>query len=160
KKLPYYAADNSTQFIGFIAGHQNTRLSEVRNDAKTLTKQLLANYVKNFNGHNFNVLAGYEDFYSFSEGLSAGSSNYVLTNFPYLDLRPQDFMNSTGNAHETAYRSYFGRLLYDYKNKYFLQATSRSDGSSRFHPDYRWGQFPSISAGWAISQESFMDEQN
>ena len=160
KQIPYYAADNPAQLAGYVAGHQSTNLSEGRDDSKTLTKQLLANYMNGFNGHNFNVLAGYEDFYAFSESLTAGASNYVLSSFPYLDLGPLDFMRSSGNANETAYRSLFGRLLYDYKNKYFLQANIRYDGSSRFHRDSRWGQFPSLSLGWALSEEPFMEGQN
>jgi TonB-linked SusC/RagA family outer membrane protein len=157
KQIKVFAADDPTQFTGFIAGNQATYLSEARNDAKTFTKQLLANYQKKFGFHRVNVLAGYEDFYSFNENLGAKASNYTLSNFPYLDLGPLDYMNNTGDASETAYRSYFGRLMYDYDNKYFLQANIRYDGSSRFHPDYRWGSFPSVSAGWTVSEEKFMD---
>jgi TonB-linked SusC/RagA family outer membrane protein len=157
KKISYYTAEDPTVFGGFIAGHQNTSLSELRSNGKSITKQLLANYIKKLGDHNFNLLAGYEDYYSFNESLTASSSNYVLTNFPYLDLGPLDFMRNSGNAYETSYRSFFGRMMYDYKNKYFLQANIRYDGSSRFHPDYRWGYFPSISAGWTVSEESFME---
>lgn len=57
-----------------------------------------------------------------------------------------------------AYNSWFGRLSYNYDNKYLLQANIRRDGSSRFHKDYRWGTFPSVSAGWVISEESFIQE--
>lgn len=156
KQIPYYAADDPSQFGGYIAGYQTTNLYEARNDAKTFTKQFLANYQKKLNSHNVNLLVGYEDYYSFNETLGAQATNYTLSNFPYLDLGPLDFMKNSGGASETAYRSFFGRLMYDFKNKYLLQANIRYDGSSRFHPDYRWGSFPSISAGWAISEEEFM----
>jgi hypothetical protein len=53
--------------------------------------------------------------------------------------------------------SYIGRLNYDYKGKYFLQAAFRRDGSSRFGPDNRWGNFPSVSLGWIVSDESFFN---
>lgn len=156
KEIRFYAADDPTLLAGHIGGHQTTNLYESRGDAKTFTKQLLANYRKKLHKHNFNMLAGYEDYYSFDESLRAQATNYVLSNFPYLDLASIDFMQNGGLAIETAYQSYFGRLLYDYGNKYFLQANIRYDGSSRFHRDYRWGSFPSVSVGWAISQESFM----
>ena len=156
KQIPVYAADDPTQFLTYIAGYQSTNLIETRNDAKNFTKQLLINYNKVINEHRFNVLAGYEDYYAFSESLGARANNYTLSNYPYLDLGPLNFMNNSGNAYETAYRSYFGRLIYEYDNRYFLQANIRYDGSSRFHPDYRWGSFPSVSVGWAISEEAFM----
>lgn len=160
KKITYSPADDPTVFGGFIAGHNNTVLNEGRDENRALTKQLLATYVKNFGGHSVNLLAGYEDYYNHNETMGARASNYVLSNYPYLNLGPLDFMYNSGNAYETAYRSYFGRLIYDYNNKYFLQANIRHDGSSRFHPDYRWGSFPSISAGWAVTEENFMKTQN
>ena len=53
-------------------------------------------------------------------------------------------------------RSYFGRLNYSYDNKYLLEGNMRYDGVSRFSPDSRWGLFPSVSAGWRITEEKFM----
>lgn len=159
KQIRYYNDDDPSQLAGYIGGHETSNLNEARNDGKSLTKQLFANYIKRIDGHNFNLMAGYEDNYTFGENLHAGATNYVLSNFPYLDLGPLDYMNNSGNASETAYRSYFGRLMYDYKNRYFLQANIRYDGSSRFAKDYRWGSFPSISAAWAISEEKFMKNQ-
>uniref|UniRef100_UPI00266E9D89 SusC/RagA family TonB-linked outer membrane protein n=1 Tax=uncultured Bacteroides sp. TaxID=162156 RepID=UPI00266E9D89 len=63
----------------------------------------------------------------------------------------------TGNYNEWAMRSYFGRINLNWDNKYLLEANLRADGSSKFAPDNRWGYFPSISAGWRISQEKFMN---
>jgi TonB-linked SusC/RagA family outer membrane protein len=57
---------------------------------------------------------------------------------------------------EWAMQSYFGRANYDYKGKYLLEANLRYDGTSKVSPDYRWGLFPSMSAGWLISEENFM----
>lgn len=64
--------------------------------------------------------------------------------------------NITGNYNEWAMRSYFGRININWDDKYLLEANLRADGSSRFAPDKRWGYFPSVSAGWRISQEKFM----
>ena len=63
----------------------------------------------------------------------------------------------TGNYNEWAMRSYFGRINLNWDNKYLLEANLRADGSSKFAPGHRWGYFPSISAGWRISQEKFME---
>lgn len=160
KQIPFYSAADASVFSGYISGYNTTSLNETRNDGRTFTKQLLVNYSKKLNNHNINLLAGYEDFYSFDEQLSAGADNYTLSNFPYLDLGPLDFKRNGGSAFETAYRSFFGRLIYDYKSKYLLQANLRYDGSSRFDPDYRWGAFPSISLGWVASEESFFPKNN
>ena len=63
----------------------------------------------------------------------------------------------TGNYTEWAMRSYFGRVNLNWDNKYLLEANLRADGSSRFSPSKRWGYFPSVSAGWRISEENFME---
>ncbi|MCH5214060.1 MAG: TonB-dependent receptor [Muribaculaceae bacterium] len=63
----------------------------------------------------------------------------------------------TGNYTEWAMRSYFGRINLNWDDKYLLQANIRADGSSRFSPSKRWGYFPSVSAGWRLSEEKFME---
>ena len=64
--------------------------------------------------------------------------------------------NISGNYTEWAMRSYFGRINLSWDDKYMLEANLRADGSSKFAPGHRWGYFPSVSAGWRISEESFM----
>jgi len=63
----------------------------------------------------------------------------------------------TGNYNEWAMRSYFGRINLNWDDKYLLEANLRADGSSKFAPEHRWGYFPSVSAGWRISEEHFLD---
>ena len=65
--------------------------------------------------------------------------------------------NITGNYNEWAMRSYFGRINLNFDDRYLLEANLRSDGSSKFAKSHRWGYFPSVSAGWRISQERFAD---
>ncbi|MDE7143148.1 MAG: TonB-dependent receptor, partial [Muribaculaceae bacterium] len=62
----------------------------------------------------------------------------------------------SGNYTEWAMRSYFGRINLNWDDKYLLEANFRADGSSKFAPDSRWGYFPSVSAGWRVSEEAFM----
>ncbi len=64
------------------------------------------------------------------------------------------------NSYQEDYKieSYFGRLAYDYADKYYVEGTWRTDGSSRFHKDYRWGQFWSLGASWRLSQEEFLKD--
>ncbi|MCE5345576.1 MAG: TonB-dependent receptor [Bacteroidales bacterium] len=152
------AWDDPTLITGFVRGAETTKLTEYRNDSKSYTTQFLANYLKDFGRHSLNLLAGYENFYSFNENLSASRDQYALSTFPYLNLGPLAYRDNSGSAYEYASRSYFGRVMYNYNNRYLFQANARYDGSSRFYKDYRWGLFPSFSAGWVISEESFMKD--
>ncbi len=156
KAIPYMSADDPNVVAGYVESYTSTLLEETRNDSYNITIQGFANYMKTFGKHDLNVMAGYETYYSKWEYLGASRDQYELDNFPYLDLGPLEFRDNSGNATEVAYRSWFGRVAYNFDNKYLLQANIRYDGSSRFHSDYRWGAFPSFSAGWVMSEENFM----
>lgn len=155
-KVPYSPWDNPELTLGYLSGYNQTNLSEIRNDNYRYTTQFLATYDKQIGKHNLNLLAGYEYFYAFNENLGASRNQYLLASYPYLDIGPLEFRDNSGGAFENAYRSWFGRVMYNYQSKYLLQANIRYDASSRFAPGYRWGAFPSFSAGWAVSEESFM----
>lgn len=134
-----------------------TVLSEGRNDNMSLTGQLLADYSKEFaGGHSLGILGGYEELYNFNESMGASRSGFALNDFPYLNAGSQELRDNYGNASESALRSFFGRVKYDYNGKYYIQGNLRYDRSSRFGKQYREAVFPSVSAGWAISEENFM----
>lgn len=160
QQVKAYSATDPTQFLTFIEGCTTTKLIEQRSESYSLNSQLLINYSKSFNSHDFSAFVGYEDFYNFSESLSASRDQFLFDSYPYLDQGPVTFRDNGGSAFETAYKSAFGRVTYGFKGKYLLQANVRYDGSSRFNADYRWGTFPSISAGWVISEEGFMPKNN
>lgn len=160
KAIPYASSDDPNIVEGYVEGYNTTYLGENRNDGYNVTLQGIINYDKSFGKHNLNLMAGYETYYSFDESLSASRDQYELDNFPYLDLGPLELRDNGGSASEVAYRSWFGRLMYNYDNRYLFQANVRYDGSSRFHSDYRWGTFPSFSAGWVLSEEKFMKNLN
>jgi TonB-linked SusC/RagA family outer membrane protein len=157
KAIPYTNWDDPDVIIGYINGAKTTSLTEGRDDGYDITTQLLANYTKTIGEHHINLLAGYENYYSFYESLGASSDDYLLNAYPYLDLANKNFLGVNGNASEYASRSFFSRIMYDYKNKYLLQTNARYDGSSRFDKDYRWGLFPSLSIGWVLSKEPFLE---
>jgi TonB-linked SusC/RagA family outer membrane protein len=136
----------------------STSVSETRNDNHSLTKQLYANYKLQLKRHSIGLMAGYEDYSYKWENEGASRTNYSLVNFPYLDLGPEDYQFNSGNAGHNAYRSFFGRMMYSWADRYMLQANIRSDGSSRFAEGYRWGTFPSVSAGWVISEEPWFNK--
>lgn len=141
-----------------VPGRATTSVAETRNKTRSLTMQFYANYKLQLNRHSIGVMAGYED-YSFRwEELGASRSNYNLDNYPYLNLGPEDYQYNSGKAGHNAYRSVFGRVMYSWADRYLLQANIRSDGSSRFADGHRWGTFPSVSAGWIVSEESWFNK--
>jgi TonB-linked SusC/RagA family outer membrane protein len=115
------------------------------------------NYQKTFrNDHNLSAMAGYNQESSYYREL-AGSRTYFPTD-DMAELNGGSSLNqsTSGTANEWAIQSLFGRLAYDFKGKYLFEANARYDGTSRIAPDTRWGLFPSLSAGWRISEEAFM----
>jgi TonB-linked SusC/RagA family outer membrane protein len=134
-------------------------LTEGRSETLAITGQLLADYHKEFTGGNsIGVLGGYEELYYSNESLGASRSGFALTNFPYLNAGSQELRDNSGSASESALRSFFGRVKYDFNNKYYIQGNLRYDKSSRFGKQYRDALFPSLSAGWAISEEALMKD--
>lgn len=126
-----------------------------------VNSQYLAEYKTDFSGtlHNFSILAGYE-LYKLKIQFQEGSNEHLYN--PYI--------GETGNADGTSSRQlssytadyitqgFMARIQYDYDNRYFLSGSYRRDGSSRFAPGHRWGDFGSIGAAWLISSEGFMSD--
>lgn len=106
--------------------------------------------------HSFSALLGAsrEDFST--KNVSAFRDVFILPGYPVLDTGSAENQQSSGGASEWALQSFFGRVNYDYKSKYLLELNGRYDGSSRFAKGRKYGFFPSFSAGWRISEESFM----
>jgi TonB-linked SusC/RagA family outer membrane protein len=116
----------------------------------------LLTYNRSFGNHNLSGLLGYT-----AEKYETRASNQRHTNFPDDLLTIINNNTSTVNTSNTSESEqtlvgYFGRVNYDYKEKYLLGASLRTDGSSKFGSNNRWGTFPSFSAGWRISSEPFM----
>ncbi|OIN60901.1 SusC/RagA family TonB-linked outer membrane protein [Arsenicibacter rosenii] len=154
KRITFTNPDGS---ISSFSNQARTTLTEGRNEGLMLTGQLLANYARTFGGtHSLDLLAGYEEIYNKTESLSASRSGFALTNFPYLNAGSIELRDNAGSASEVGLQSVFGRLKYDYKSKYYIQGNLRYDQSSRFSSQYRGALFPSVSAGWALTEESFM----
>ncbi len=157
KAIPVYDAYDTDVMLGYVSGYTSNSLSEERRNVKSLEKQFLVSYDKTFGkAHNFNAMAGYEDYIYTYETMSASTNDMSLSTFPYLNLANKNSLAVAGNSYQNAYRSFFGRVMYNYDSRYYLQLNARGDGSSRFHKNYRWGFFPSASVGWVISNEKFM----
>jgi len=117
----------------------------------------LLEYNKQFGKHNVNLMVSHEAQESEYQALSAGRTGF-LTN-DVFDVNAGDPLTATngGGTYPWSMESYLGRLNYNYDNRYLLTATFRTDGSPNFGSENRWGNFPSLSAAWRISQEKFFN---
>lgn len=159
KAVPVYDAYETDVLLGYVSGYNANSLSEARSDSKTYETQVIATYDRTFaKKHSLNVMAGYEDYMYTYEKLTAGSNEMDLSTYPYLDLANKNSISVGGNSYQNAYRSFFGRVMYNYGGRYYVQLNARGDASSRFHKDYRWGFFPSASVGWVMSNEKFLSD--
>lgn len=111
-----------------------------------------------FDKHGVKMLLGasLETFHTSS--FRAYRDGFIFPEYEVLDAGLLDNQQASGNASEWALQSFFGRLNYDYDSRYLLEVNARYDGSSRFAEGHKFGFFPSVSAGWRISAESFMSD--
>ena len=130
-------------------------ISESHINTLTQTLNVTATYQKNINRHDFKLLGGFSQEWAHTNTLSAGRKLLLLDGIEAIDVGTDEITNG-GGAEEWALRSFFGRLNYNYDEKYLLEANVRRDGTSRFAKQNRWGYFPSFSAGWNFSKEKFM----
>lgn len=127
---------------------------------KYLTGQLLAEYQLKLNKHDVSILGGWSVEENEYQWLSAKRTNIVGNEVPALGLGSTDGWSNDATQTDWALVSGFMRLNYDYADKYLFEANFRADASSRFSKKNRWGIFPSFSAGWRITEEEFMKDQN
>ena len=152
KVIDYYDVDGN--FVRYMPLLQTLSMSK----SYTINQDLkfLVNFNHSFGQHHVSALAGFQqitDYYEYVTAHREGST------FIYDQLNAFPVGNQTGNGgtYEWALQSWFGRINYDFLGKYLIEGNVRYDGSSRFAKGYKWGLFPSFSAGWRFSSESFME---
>jgi TonB-linked SusC/RagA family outer membrane protein len=114
----------------------------------------LLNYTKQINKHNFDFLLGHEYYELNSNYLAAGKQGFAFGGLYELTAASVP-TGADSQIDIYSIESYFSRLNYNFDDKYYISGSYRSDGSSRFHPDNRWGNFWSVGASWRISKEEF-----
>lgn len=122
---------------------------------KSWKTNFLLSWSHSFSLHDISAMTGYEEYRKWGDEVDIskeGMSSISLTDFDAMT----DPYYIKGKSFEYSSRSLFGRINYTFDNRYLLELNMRYDGSSRFSPDSRWGFFPSLSAGWRISEEEFM----
>ncbi len=144
-----YNAPLEPPFLDESRGEQYSTLIE-----NTLT------FDQSFGDHNLNVLAGYVEqqvHFANSQGINRGYTADASGNYRQVLSAGTQNPSALGIQWNQALRSLLGRITYDYAGRYYLTASVRRDGVSRFGPDHKWGNFPAASVGWRISNEDFFD---
>ena len=155
-----YSTTNNQKFDNPVIGDgatNNGRFTSSAYQYTTVTGQQLLTWNKNYGVHNIDLMMGHENYsyeQKYTSGMNTGmavSGNLVLGNF---------LTNSyyEGYDDEDKTESYLARARYNYDEKYFVEGSFRRDGSSRFHPDNRWGNFFSLGASWNAKREAFLQD--
>jgi TonB-linked SusC/RagA family outer membrane protein len=120
--------------------------------------EFTANYSKQFNKHKLDVLGGYTIQKTTGDTLEVKAQGFQDDRIQELNAKGADaalFTLTTASKYTYTLMSYLGRINYNYDSRYYLTVSFRTDASSRFGRENRWGNFPSVAAGWNISNESF-----
>ena len=146
-------------FYNDISGGGSVAMEYTR--AFTLDQQYLISYKRRFaQEHNLEILAGWEEYWYRTQGMS-GSNDHLFNPFiaelsnAYGELPTSNNLSSSTLDFKTA--GFLARVQYDLMDRYFLNATYRYEGSSRFSANSRWGHFGLVGVAWLISREGFMD---
>lgn len=167
-KKAYWGNQNFTPLFYLSSTYSNLVLNSLTRTTQTKFEwsfENTLNYQNKFGDHNFNVLLG-TGYYDYNIGFGQSVTHKGLPISSYEDASfnfDVPLINQTSSAwdnQEWNKASYFGRLIYDFKNKYLFTGTLRYDGSSIFGANHHWGIFPSFSLGWNVDKENFWPENN
>ena len=145
------------QIIAQMELNSGRSATVAQNQDYQLNTNLLLEYTKNIGNHNLKAMGGYETLQ-----YRADNINVTREQFPNNEVQGVNaglnLVAGGGTIAEWTMESYFGRLNYNFKDKYLFEANVRADGSSRFKKGNRWGYFPSFSAGWNMTEEDFLKD--
>ena len=160
--ITYQYVPSTNTYEPLKYGPSAPNLNQSLQNVSLLTANIKLNYSLHLGPHNISAFAAYEQSKIDTATFAAGRLNFLSTDLPELSQgggAPTDYSNSGGSIAYSR-RNIFGRIDYDYQGKYLLEFQLRRDGSSIFGPDHQYGVFPGVSAGWRLSQESFMEKLN
>ena len=147
-------------FSNEMTGFARAEIAEdIRGENYTLVSTNTANYTNAIGEHNFELLAGMETNRYHGNSLSLQTTGFVNQQYELRRIVAlgDQLLKKGGGAGESSRLGYFGRMNYNYADRYLLTASVRRDGVSTFAPGHQWGTFPAFSAGWRVSQESWFN---
>jgi TonB-linked SusC/RagA family outer membrane protein len=143
-------------YVGDRYRNDIATLDDTRGDHYIMLMENILSYSREFGQHQVNTMAGYTAQYSHWQQIVGHAGGFEEPYSRVIDAGPDiDYNSVSGSAREATLLSWLGRLNYSYADRYLLTANFRRDGSSKFGPDYRWGNFPSLALGWKIHNEQF-----
>ena len=151
----------STSTLAINSGREG-EASQGYNKNRQESLEWLLNFRMEKNNHNLGAMAGYSYQYWMNNGLNAENKDFTSDALTWDNLGDGAYNKEEGRNGMGSYRNdakliaFFGRVTYDYKQRYLLTASLRYEGSSKFGINNKWGYFPAVSAGWRISDEAFM----
>ncbi len=158
----YYETQNHVSNTKYSAGGYASRGTD---NYTGNYAELSANYKKAIGNHSFSVLGGYNHEDNMNEGFWANNKYFPTDSYTYNNIgigsglpKGEAGMDSYKNSDKLI--AVFSRVTYSFANKYLLMASIRREGSSKFGDDHKWGNFPGVSIGWRINEESFMSNTN
>jgi TonB-dependent starch-binding outer membrane protein SusC len=155
-KFFFFNPSTATSAINVPVPTLAVSIRQAREEVSWLNENLIT-YNRNINDHSFEVLAGFTNQRFRQDFSRIQADTYADDRLPTIQGALNINRGGTINGvNEWALTSYLSRLTYNYKGKYLFTASIRTDGSSRFGTNNRWGTFPSVSAGWVVSDEAFM----
>ena len=151
--------DGSAFLIGTPKGTADPYLRNYYDDANTKTFNIKADFTRSFGDHNLSAFVAYENSEFQGKGIDAFRRYFISDQLPYLFAGGDAEKNNGEFVAIDSRINYFGRLSYNYQEKYLFQFSMRRDGSLRFSKESgRWGNFPGVLAGWNISKERFWQQ--
>ena len=141
-----------------LRGYSAPELAEDYDRSVRKLMNVSFNYARDFGDHSFNLFGAYEEIDQNSNNFGAFRKYFISEVVKTLDAGADADQDNWGSMEIYARKSWIGRVNYSYKGKYLVEGIIRRDGSLKFPPDSRWGNFPGLLLGWRASEENFWKE--
>lgn len=161
KRASFYTYESGADLYSFAG--QSVEPSSLREDhamGTNLVQQYSLNYNREFNGHHISGLAMFETTINHNKSFYTKVQDFKTTIIEEMVAGDADTAINGSGSSNYGRVSVIGRIDYNYRDKYMVEATVRGDASSRFAKGHQWGWFPSVSAGWNIAREDFLSSVN
>ncbi len=159
KRGDFYTYDSGSNSYNFAAS--SVAPSYLQNNfafSTNMVQQYSLNYDRDFSGHRVSGLVMFESTLNHNKGFSTKVQDFKTTIIEEMVAGDPETVTNSSSSSDYGRTSVIGRLNYNYNDKYLVEATVRGDASSRFAKGYRWGWFPSVSAGWNMAREDFISD--